>query len=138
MKRLLLVPVLALAACSTPLTSQRLEPSFARTFSGLYALQQTQDGRHGVQPDALGSAATCQRSGTEASGPGEDWVCQVTYQDGKRLLTQSFEVQVKSDGCWKAEAPPTSQPVLRADPVTGATHVNPLSEFDGCLDTSWR
>jgi hypothetical protein len=44
---------------------------------------------------------------------------------------------MKPDGCWKAEGPPTAQPAMLADPVTGRLSVNQLAEFDGCLDTSW-
>ena len=137
MKRLALL-VLPLAACASPLTTQALETSFARTFSGLYALQQHQDGRTGVRSDQLQTTAACLRTGPDKTGPGEDWVCSARYVDGTDTLTQTFEVQVKPDGCWKAEAAPISQPALREDPLTGATRPNPLAEFDGCLDTSWR
>ena len=139
MKRaaLLVVPLLA-AGCGSPLTSRSLEPSFARAFSGLYALQQSEDGRTDVEVSGLASSASCRRTGPDAAGPGEDWQCTVTYVDSGTSFTQSFEVQIKADGCWKAEAPPTVQPAVRADPTTGATRVNPLAEFDGCLDTSWH
>jgi hypothetical protein len=129
---------LLLAACGSPLTRSALEPSFARTFSGLYTLQQTDDGRTDVVAAALEAKATCQRTGPQAQGPGEDWVCSVQYVDGSTSFTQSFELQVRPDGCWKADAPPTAQPALRTDPLTGATRPNPLAEFDGCLDTSWH
>ncbi|MDP9181778.1 MAG: hypothetical protein M3P04_03230 [Actinomycetota bacterium] len=137
MKRLIPL-VLLLAACATPLTAAGLEPSFATTFGGLYALQQSDDGRAGVEAGHLGATADCRRTGPDASGPGEDWVCTVQYLDSSTLFTQVFEVQVKPDGCWKAEAAPASQPALRTDPLTGATRTNPLAEFDGCFDTSWR
>ena len=137
MKRLLVL-VLPLAACASPLTSKALEPSFARTFSGLYALQQAQDGRTDVDAAALQTTAACLRTGPDSTGPGEDWACSVRYVDSAGTFVQTFEVQVKPDGCWKAEAPPISQPALREDPLTGATRPNPLAEFDGCLDTSWR
>jgi hypothetical protein len=137
-KRLLVVGCLLLAGCGTPLHSKALEPSFARTFSGLYALQQHQDGRTGVRPDALRSTARCLRTGPDPDGPGEDWTCTVQYRDNATLFTQAFELQVKSDGCWRAEAPPLAQPAVREDPLTGAVVTNPLAEFDGCLDTSWR
>ena len=127
-----------LAACASPLTRTGLEPGFAKTFSGLYALQQTDDGRTGVVAAALQTKAACRRTGPQAQGPGEDWVCIVQYLDASTLFTQSFEVQLRPDGCWKADAPPTAQPALRTDPLTGATRPNPLSEFDGCLDTSWH
>jgi hypothetical protein len=129
--------LLAAAACATPLTPGRVEASFAPTFGGLYALQQSQAGRSGVDASALRPRATCRRAGTAASGPGEDWSCTVVYFDAGRSFTQAFELQVKPDGCWRAEAPPVAQPAVRTDPLTGVTRSNPLSEFEGCLDTSW-
>ena len=127
----------AAAACASPLTPARVEASFAPTFGALYALQQSQQGRT-LDPSALLPRATCRRAGVDSSGPGEDWTCTVVYLDTQTSFTQSFELQVKPDGCWRAEAPPVAQPAVRTDPLTGVTRTNPLAEFDGCLDTSWR
>lgn len=138
MKRLALLVALLATGCATPLTASRVEASFGRAFSGLYVLQQSQDGRTDVERDALRSRASCRRTGPDAVGPGEDWTCTVQYVDTGVSFTQSFELQVKPDGCWRAEAPPVAQPALRADPLTGAPRPNPLAEFEGCLDTSWR
>jgi len=130
--------LLAAAACASPLTPTRVEASFAPTFAALYALQQSQDGRTDVSAAALGPRATCRRTGVDSRGPGEDWTCTVVYVDTRTSFTQTFELQVKPDGCWRAEAPPAAQPAVRTDPLTGVTRTNPLAEFDGCLDTSWR
>ena len=135
MKRLLLLlPVLA--ACSTALQPPSVSRDLARTFAGLYTQQQTDDGRAGVRVTDV--HATCGRTGPDHDGPGEDWSCTVQYTDAGTSFTQTFELQVKPDGCWKAEAPPLAQPAVRVDPITGATRTNPLAEFDGCLDTSWH
>ena len=134
MKRfLVLLPVLA--ACSTSLQPQAVSQDLARTFSGLYTLQQTGDGRTDVRVE--GVSADFARTGPDRQGPGEDWACTVQYTDAGTSFTQTFELQVKADGCWRAEAPPTAQPAVRVDPVTGVSRTNPLAEFDGCLDTSW-
>ena len=139
MRRLLgLGVLLAAAACASPLTAGRVEASFAPAFGSLYALQQTQDGRTDVDADRLEPRATCRRTGPDTSGPGDDWTCSVVYVDTETTFTQVFELQVKPDGCWRAEAPPVAQPALRTDPLTGGTRPNPLAGFDGCLDTSWR
>lgn len=139
MRRVLLLAALLCslfaAGCATPLTAGRVEASFARAFSGLYTLQQAQDGR---AVPGLQVRAGCRRTGPDATGPGEDWACVVQYVDAGTALSQAFELLVKPDGCWRAEAPPVSQPALRAHPVTGAPRPNPLAEFDGCFDTSWR
>jgi hypothetical protein len=138
-KRLLIGGLLlATAACATPLTPLRVEGSFAPVFAGLYALQQSQDGRTGVDARALDPKATCRRTGTRDSGPGDDWSCTVVYVDAQTTFTQVFELLVKPDGCWRAEAPPVAQPAVRTDPLTGVTRANPLAGFEGCLDTSWH
>jgi hypothetical protein len=124
--------------CSTPATPTALSSSFADTFAGLYVGQQAQLGRAELTRDALHVQSTCTRRGAAQQGPGEDWVCLVRYSDADAPATQSFEVQVKPDGCWRAEGPPTVQPPTVADPATGRTSTNQLAEFDGCLDTSWR
>lgn len=130
--------VVLASSCGTAETPSRLSQSFADTFSGLYAAQQAQLGRTDVTRALLGTRATCRRTGPQQQGPGEDWVCAVRFVDGDAESTQSFEVQAKPDGCWKAEGPPTVQPALLQDPLTGRSLVNRLAEFDGCLDTSWR
>ena len=136
MKRLLAGGLLlAVPACATPLTPARVEASFGPTFAGLYALQQDQDGRSVVLQDPR---ATCRRTGTSDKGPGDDWTCSVVYVDAHTTFTQVFELLVRPDGCWRAEAPPVAQPAVRTDPLTGVTRPNPLSGFEGCLDTSWR
>jgi hypothetical protein len=125
------------AACATPATPDALSSSFAEVFAGLYAGQQAQLGRPTVTPADLQARGRCSRRGTAQQGPGEDWVCLVQYVDADVAATQSFEVQMKPDGCWKAEGPPTAQPPQLTDAATGRVSVNQLAEFDGCLDTSW-
>jgi hypothetical protein len=137
-RRAAVLPIALLAGgCSSALTSSHLEPSFAEAFGGLYAVQQAQDGRAGLTRDALGPKAACRRTGPDAQGPGEDWVCAVRFRDLDTVLTQVFQVQLKPDGCWKAEGSPVQQPAVRVDALTGKGRPNPLAEFDGCLDTSW-
>ena len=137
MKRLAVAAVLACAGCSTALTPPHLSSSFAETFAGLYATQQSRLGRTDVTPAGVRPQASCARTGTSTDGPGEDWLCRVGYVDQDTAYTQSFEVQLKPDGCWRADGPPTAQPAELVDPVDGTRTPNPLSEFDGCLDTSW-
>lgn len=138
MKRALVaVPVLLLAACSTPLTPARVSPSFRQAFTGLYVEQQRLLGRDAVDAASLHVLASCQRTGGSADGPGEDWLCGVQYVDLGTSTAQSFELQVKADGCWKAAGQPATQPATLVDPVSQQPRTNPLAEFDGCLDTSW-
>ena len=120
------------------MTPATMSPAFGEVFAGLYATQQARLGRTDVTPSGLQPRAACARTGTSTEGPGEDWLCKVQYVDQDTAYTQSFEVQVKPDGCWRAEGPPTAQPAQLVDAVDGSRSTNPLAEFDGCLDTSWR
>lgn len=139
MRRAAAVAVVAMltAGCSTAMTQSRTGASFAETFAGLYVQQQQRLGRTDVTTGTLRPQATCTRSRTAADGPGEDWICRVQYVDQDTAFTQAFEVQVKPDGCWRAEGPPTAQPAQLVDALDGSRSTNPLAEFDGCLDTSW-
>jgi hypothetical protein len=136
-KRLVALLLVGAAGCASPLTSSRLQPSFAEAFTGLYVQQQQLLGRTLARAD-LAVLASCRRTGKDSDGPGEDWVCAVQFADGGTAVAQAFEVQLKPDGCWKATGAPAAQPSDVVDPVTGATSANPLAEFDGCFDTSWR
>ncbi len=129
--------LLGVAGCATVSTQQSVSVSFGQVFAGRYAAQQVQQGRTDVTRAGLQPTATCARSGAAPDGPGEDWICTVRYTDGVTSGTQVFEVQVKPDGCWKADGPPSVQPAQVVDALTGLPVTNPLSEFDGCLDTAW-
>ncbi len=137
MKRLMVVVALVASGCGTALTPHALAPSFTEVFSGLYVRQQEQLGRTDVNQAELQPLGSCRRTGTAADGAGEDWLCTVQYVDAATATAQSFEVQLKPDGCWKADGPPTTQPAELTDALTGQPLTNPLAEFDGCLDTSW-
>jgi hypothetical protein len=132
-----LVLGLLTTACSTPATSTALSSSFAEVFAGLYVAQQAHLGRTDVTAGTLHPRSLCRRTGPASQGPGEDWVCAVQYVDADSTVTQSFDMQVKPDGCWRADGAAASQPAVLADPVSGQTSVNQLAEFDGCLNTSW-
>lgn len=131
-----LVVALLLTGCGSALTREHLSPSFNTVFTQTYVRQQHLLGRHPLAPGQLQALSSCRRTGTSATGPGEDWQCLVTYLDVKKPAAQAFEVQLKSDGCWKANGSPTTQPAQLQAAVSGAPLTNPLSEFDGCLDTS--
>ncbi|MBW8801365.1 MAG: hypothetical protein JF597_49820 [Streptomyces sp.] len=106
-------------------------------FSGLYVTQQQLLGRTLSAAD-LHTLASCSRTGSTHDGPGEDWLCSVQFLDSGTASAQAFEVQLKADGCWTATGAAATQPAQLVDPVTSQRLTNPLAEFDGCLDTSWR
>lgn len=135
MKRLL-AGALLVAGCSSTLTPDRLGPSVAEAFGGLYQAQQAQLGRTDVVRRDLRPLASCRRTGTSSDGPGEDWNCVVQYVDSDTAAVQSFEVRLKPDGCWTADGPPGTQPATLTDTQTGVMRTNPLAAYDGCLDPS--
>ncbi|MCW2708737.1 MAG: hypothetical protein JWM22_2579 [Frankiales bacterium] len=133
---LLVLPLLA--ACSTPLTPARLSGDVQKAFGGRYVSQQGLLGRTDVRASALHTLASCTRTGSAQDGPGEDWLCSVQYLDTSTAAAQTFEVQLKADGCWTATGAPATQPAQLVDPLTQQHLANPLAAFDGCLDTSWH
>jgi len=100
MRRLLAGAAIAglVTGCSSAFTPARLGPSFAEVFTGLYAAQQGELGRTPSTRQGLRPLAACRRTGPTPDGPGEDWVCTVDYVDAGQSSTQSFELQVKTDG----------------------------------------
>ncbi|MDX6268307.1 MAG: hypothetical protein QOD70_3047 [Frankiales bacterium] len=127
-----------MAACSTSLTPPQLSGDVKKAFAGLYVSQQALLGRTDVRASALHTLASCTRTGPAQDGPGEDWLCSVQYLDTGTAAAQTFEVQLKADGCWTATGAPATQPAQLVDPLTQQHLANPLAAFDGCLDTSWH
>lgn len=110
------------AGCGSPVTSARLERSMAATVANLFVLQQQ---RIGAPPDAaagLSAQASCYRGGPSRprAGAGDDWRCNVDYTTPQGPTTARFEVQVKTDGCYKADGTPDDVgQALLSDPATG-------------------
>ena len=85
--------------------------------------------------------AHCGRRSGTSRGPGDDWFCTVDA-----LIAQpgavpfwgtpvTYDVSVKSNGCYKAEAPPTSVGNLLMRDAHGRHVVNPLATIYGCFNT---
>ncbi len=122
-------------------TAARLTRSIAPTFSNLTLLQQRLTGRGGETSANLKILSHCgRRSGTNR-GPGDDWFCTVDA-----LIAQpgavpfwgtpvTYEVSVKSNGCYKAEAPPTAVGNLLMRDAHRRFVVNPLATIYGCFNT---
>ena len=137
------IALLAVAGSWGPggVTAARLTHSIAPTFSNLTLLQQRLTGRTGETTANLTVLAHCgRRSGTNR-GPGDDWFCTVDA-----LIAQpgtvpfwgtpvTYDIGVKSNGCYKAEAPPTSVGNLLMRDAHGHLVVNPLATIYGCFNT---
>ena len=77
-----------------------------------------------------------------SKGPGDDWSCTITILRSVpgaelfRTTPVTYDMSVKSEGCWKAQAPPS---FVGQQTMTDAHHrsvVNPLFSIYGCFDTT--
>jgi len=130
---------LLLTGCQSSVTSARLERSIAATFTNLLVLQQDRIGRPPVFPGALQAQATCYRGSPSGlrTGAGEAWQCRVDYSTPGGPSSTHFDVQAKTDGCYKADGTVSDVgPATLTSEATGAQVANPLVEFAGCFDTS--
>jgi len=139
--------VLVLGAASyrpSPIDSSSLQYTVTSTFENLVRVkQQLVDGPVVIKGKTFAPGApihlrrSCVRGGQEgpSRGPGNDWVC--TLESGPLGNPYHIEIDVdaKANGCFTA-----SMDSLLVGPLTiynylGHTAVNPLYEFDGCVDT---
>jgi ABC-2 type transport system permease protein len=138
-----LIAALTLAGSWGPVgvTASRLTHSIAPTFSNLTLLQQRLVGRTAQTTANLTILAHCGRRSGTTRGPGDDWFCTVDA-----LIAQpgavpfwgtpvTYDISVKSNGCYKAEAPPTSVGNLLMRDAHGHYVVNPLATIYGCFNT---
>ena len=138
-----LIALLALA-CNwgpTGVTAARMNASITPTFNNLTLLQQRELGRTVPAGAKLQIQTLCSRRSGTNRGPGDDWACTLDVfipQLGAVPYQQTpvtYDVSVQSDGCYKAEAPPSfvGQQDMRA--AGGRSVVNPLFTIYGCFNT---
>jgi hypothetical protein len=136
-----LIAFLAIASGWGPkgVTAKRLQASLTPTFNNLTLLQQRELGRTVAPGARLNVLPSCSRRGSTPSGPG-DWICTLTVfipRPGAMPFQQTpvtYDVSVQSNGCYKAESPPSfvGHQTMRA--ASGHQVVNPLFVVYGCLD----
>ncbi len=121
-------------------TAARLRASLTPEFDRVTLLQERLLGRKVPAGAELDIRPTCSRHGSSPEGPG-DWICTLDVlvpQPGAVPYAQTpvtYDVSVDSDGCYKAESPPTfvgEQTILDA---AGQSVVNPLYVIYGCFNT---
>jgi len=121
-------------------TAARLEASVQPVFARLLLLQQQELGRPvpaGARPELKTS---CRRHSGQSSGPGDDWTCTLTViapRPGSEpflLSTATYDLSVKSNGCYRAEAPPSFVGQQMMSDAAGHSVINPLFIFYGCFD----
>jgi ABC-2 type transport system permease protein len=139
-----IVAILGVASNWGPaaITAARLQRSFAATFNELTLLQQRLLHRR-VPPGAkLNILPNCRRRAGASRGPGDDWVCGLDVliqQPGSNPFNPtlvSYDMSVKSNGCYKADAPPSfiGRQLMQVGPRRYV--VNPLFTIYGCFDTT--
>ena len=135
------IVVLALATNlgAAGITARRLETSITPSFNALTLLQQRELGRE-VPPGArLNVLPTCSRRASTPKGPG-DWICTLTVfipQPGAQPFQQTpvtYDVSVTSDGCYKAQSPPSFIGQQSMRDASGNSVVNPLYTIYGCFN----
>jgi len=136
------IAVLAAAVNLGPagVTEHKLESSIAPAFNDLTILQQRELART-VPPGAkLKLLTSCKRRAGASRGPGDDWTCTLDVfipQPGANPFQETpvtYDMSVRSNGCYKAEAPPSfvGQQLMRDG--RGHNVVNPLFTIYGCFD----
>jgi ABC-2 type transport system permease protein len=127
---------------SAAITRTRLQDSLASAFERLTVLQQHELGRSVPDGAKLEALTRCFRHAARSVGPGDDWSCTITLLHpsvtGSPLATTSvtYDTSVKSEGCYRAQAPPA---FVGSQTMTDTKHrsvVNPLFVIYGCFDTT--
>jgi hypothetical protein len=121
-------------------TQRRLSQSFQASFRRLTLLQQRLLGR----PIPVGAQyrihPVCVRRSAKPVGPG-DWSCTmnvyILLARGTQPLTDtpiSYDVNVQSNGCYKAQSPPLTVGQAVLHDTHGQTVVNPIVTIYGCFN----
>jgi len=140
-----LVVVLGAATSLGPvaITKARLQASIAPVFNDLTLLQQSELGRSVPRGTKLSLHTNCTRRAGKNQGPGDDWTCTMTVftpQAGGanpfQVTPVTYDLSVKSNGCYKAESPPTLVGAQSMTDAHGHSVVNPLFVIYGCFDTT--
>lgn len=139
MKRAAAVALAALpllAGCGPSYDAESLALAVGPSFTNLYVRVQQQVGRPDASADDLGVSTACTRGGpeTDDAGPGDDWMCLVTFADSDgRQRKVLYEVTLKPTGCFTADGPPTVVGDATVVDARGVRRLNPVYAFDGCL-----
>jgi ABC-2 type transport system permease protein len=122
-------------------TRTRLQASIAPIFSDLTVLQQSELGRHLPRGTKLDLRPSCFRHAAKSEGPGDDWSCTLVVikpqlgSEPFQLTPVTYDVSVKSNGCYKAQAPPSFVGQQTMTDIHHRSVVNPLFTIYGCFDT---
>jgi ABC-2 type transport system permease protein len=138
----LLIALLAVAGNWGPVgvTPARLRASLTPEFNNITLYQQRLIGRTVPAGARLDVLPHCSKRGGPQAGPG-DWTCSLDVyipEPGKVPFQQtpvSYDVTVRSNGCYKAESPPAYVGQQTIRDVHDHQVTNPLFIVYGCFDT---
>ena len=129
-----LAALAAIGCASSPISSTRVEDSLATTFANLVELQVARLALPAMRAPDFAVTAICRRAIGNERGSGE-WSCTLVWQGpDRRMLRDTYDVYVATDGCYTARLNGESLggPTLkRAD---GTPVRNLLYTFEGCFD----
>jgi ABC-2 type transport system permease protein len=138
--------VVALAAAGSlgpaSVTAARLQASLGAIFNRLTILQQRELGRRLPHGASLALHPGCRRTSGQGGQGSGDWSCTITIvraQAGAepfQTTALAYEVSVKPDGCYRAQAPSSVVGQQRMIDAHGHSVVNPLFTIYGCFDTT--
>jgi ABC-2 type transport system permease protein len=136
------IAVLVLASTLGPagVGRHRVTTSLAATFKALTIYQQDLLGHPIPAGSKYSIDPLCNKRGVKAVGPG-DWECTVNVYvllpHGSQPLTDTpvgYDVNVDSDGCYKADAPAIVVGGATIKSQAGPRSVNPLNILYGCFN----
>ena len=113
-------------------------------FNDLTVLQQKELGRSRPEGSETEAPHDLRAARRKSQGPGDDWTCTMTVItalpgfDPFLATPVVYDVSAKSDGCYKAEAPPSFVGQQLMSTPSGRSIVNPLYVIYGCFDTTAR
>jgi hypothetical protein len=120
-------------------TAARLKASLTPALNNLTILQQRELGRTVPAGTRLNVLPSCNRRASTPSGPG-DWICTLDVfipqpgADPFQPTPVTYDVSLQSNGCYKAESPPSFVGQQTMRDAAGHQVVNPLFVIYGCFN----
>ena len=136
------VAIAAASGCgASPITSTRIERAIGITFANLVHLQVSWMGLPAIAPVEFGATANCRKVPASGAAPANtgagDWICTIQWNGpGRRVLRDTYDLFVTTDGCYTAtvEGESLARPTLTT--ADGREVKNLLYVFEGCFDTT--
>ena len=127
-----------LSGCgSSPITPARIEKALEVTFSNLVELQVARLRLKPITTPDFAVTAICRKQTVVNNAGAGEWTCALVWQGpDRRMLRDTYDLFVATDGCYTATAAGENLggPTLKAS--DGRDVRNLLYTFEGCFDTS--